>query len=324
MPVGVHPFRQACMYSSWASPNHCDFLFHFSNSSYATALDVANFRFAIATFPNFLRCGGWALLTGVGLILLYTHSSRTVPIKATHYHFIRKIPMSSRFEMRVRIGAWDDNVPIPTPLTNGATTPLTHGEPTVIVQPPLACAAQTPEADGAMLYTVAVSHLRDKLGRRTFPDTSSELAKRTAKAPPSDEPTLAPHWVHAVALRASLPALRREDRWWEVFASCEHDTECLAFYVACGRPMTSSLATVDGAGEAVAAMEVHDRRHAGLEHSSEAVRKSQATFTSVHNGAIESPADIPEQIADIRVACTCAYNGAVVSPADIPEVLELA
>ncbi|KAJ6596285.1 hypothetical protein DFH09DRAFT_973431 [Mycena vulgaris] len=267
MPVGVHPFRQLWTYSSWASPDHCDFMFHLSNSSYAMALDAARFRVAIATFPNFLRCGGWA------------------PLAATHYHFIREIPMFSSFEVRVSVGAWDDkwiwivcrfvkppsksrskskskkitpaSESAPTPLTNGATTPLTNGEPTAVAQALLARAAQTPEADGAILYTVAVSHLCYKLGRRTVPpavvlaangfyappappappsDTSSDLdsSKQTAAdAPPSHEPTLAPYWARTAALRASLPALTkfyaggwREDRWWEeAFASCEAERQ---------------------------------------------------------------------------------------------------
>ncbi|KAJ7469214.1 hypothetical protein FB451DRAFT_1177198 [Mycena latifolia] len=54
------------------------------------ALDSARFRLALATFPNIFRCGGW------------------VPLAATHYHFIREIPMLSRYEVRASIGAWDD------------------------------------------------------------------------------------------------------------------------------------------------------------------------------------------------------------------------
>ncbi|KAJ6523087.1 hypothetical protein DFH09DRAFT_1421241, partial [Mycena vulgaris] len=200
----------------YAGPNHCDFLFHFSNSSYATALDVANFRFAIATFPNFLRCGGWALLTGVGLILLYTHSSRTVPIKTTHYHFIRKIPMSSSFEMRVRIGAWDDKwvrihhttasdnarIPRASPSPRHSPTALQRLSPTA--NPPSLCShpsramrkrprltapcctvGPSPCSFTADNTTpaVAVSHLRDKLGRRTFP-SAILLAANGFYAPP--------------------------------------------------------------------------------------------------------------------------------------------
>ncbi|KAJ7631799.1 hypothetical protein B0H17DRAFT_1023848 [Mycena rosella] len=90
MPVGVHPFRETWTYTSWVSIDDSDFNLHMSNSSYAKALDSARFRLAIATFPNLFRSGGW------------------VPLAATHYHFIREIPMLTRYEVRASIGAWDD------------------------------------------------------------------------------------------------------------------------------------------------------------------------------------------------------------------------
>ncbi|KAJ6596258.1 hypothetical protein DFH09DRAFT_1134507 [Mycena vulgaris] len=90
MPIGVHPFRKVWTYRSWVSIDDSDFNLHMSNSSYAKALDSARFRLALATFPSLLRCGGW------------------IPLAATHYHFIREIPMLSRYEVRASIGAWDD------------------------------------------------------------------------------------------------------------------------------------------------------------------------------------------------------------------------
>ncbi|KAJ6556211.1 hypothetical protein B0H19DRAFT_994471 [Mycena capillaripes] len=89
MPVGVHPFRAVWTHERLVGFDDADFNLHMSNSSYAKALDSARFRLALATFPNIFRCGGW------------------VPLAATHFHFIREIPMLSRYEVRTTIGAWD-------------------------------------------------------------------------------------------------------------------------------------------------------------------------------------------------------------------------
>ncbi|KAJ6552160.1 hypothetical protein B0H10DRAFT_2180932 [Mycena sp. CBHHK59/15] len=90
MPIGEHPFRKVLTYRSWASLDDSDFNLHMSNSSYAKALDAARFRLALDTFPSIFRAGGW------------------VPLAATHYHFIREIPMLSKYEIRASIGAWDE------------------------------------------------------------------------------------------------------------------------------------------------------------------------------------------------------------------------
>ncbi|KAJ7469112.1 hypothetical protein FB451DRAFT_1400683 [Mycena latifolia] len=84
---------------------------------------------------------------------------------ATHYHFIREIPMVSRYEVRASIGAWDDNwtsatpllTPI-TPFTPGAGTPSlgTGGggapEPDEVAKALLARGARQLEPDGSLLY----------------------------------------------------------------------------------------------------------------------------------------------------------------------------
>ncbi|KAJ7469226.1 hypothetical protein FB451DRAFT_1560189 [Mycena latifolia] len=114
MAVGVHPFRKVWSYASWVSAcpllvllfdgvltrtgregvDDSDFNLHMSNSSYAKALDSACFLLALATFPNIFRRGGW------------------VPLAEMHYHFIREIPMLSRYEVRASFGAWDDGLPL--------------------------------------------------------------------------------------------------------------------------------------------------------------------------------------------------------------------
>ncbi|EGN91776.1 hypothetical protein SERLA73DRAFT_192050 [Serpula lacrymans var. lacrymans S7.3] len=89
-PVGAHPFEMTTVYKTWASLDESDFNGHLSNSSYAKTLDAARFKTALASFPAFFRSGGWMALG------------------ATHYHFIREIPMFARYEVRVTIGGWDN------------------------------------------------------------------------------------------------------------------------------------------------------------------------------------------------------------------------
>ncbi|KAJ7351314.1 hypothetical protein DFH08DRAFT_806040 [Mycena albidolilacea] len=66
--IGVHLFR-----AEWAYTRH---------------VGGARFRLALATFPSIFRTGG------------------CVALAATHFHFIREIPMLSTYEVRTSIGAW--------------------------------------------------------------------------------------------------------------------------------------------------------------------------------------------------------------------------
>ncbi|KAJ7469181.1 hypothetical protein FB451DRAFT_1255982 [Mycena latifolia] len=123
MPIGAHPFRKVWTYASWVSVDDSDFNLHMSYSSYAKALDSSRFRLALATFPNIFRCGGW------------------VPLAATHYHFIREIPMLSRYEVRASIGAWDDkwvHPPHPRPRPR-QRHPRPTGPPRAPRAPPCLC-----------------------------------------------------------------------------------------------------------------------------------------------------------------------------------------
>ncbi|KAG6846619.1 hypothetical protein H0H93_012814, partial [Arthromyces matolae] len=52
-------------------------------------LDSARFKAALEMFPRFFAAGGWMALA------------------ATHYNFIREIPMLSSYEVRMSIGGWD-------------------------------------------------------------------------------------------------------------------------------------------------------------------------------------------------------------------------
>ncbi|KAF9458260.1 hypothetical protein BDZ94DRAFT_1284916 [Collybia nuda] len=88
-PIGADPFNLTISYNSWASVDDSDFNGHLSNSSYAKTLDSARFKTALHMFPMFFRAGGWMALA------------------ATHYNFIREIPILAQYEVRVSIGTWD-------------------------------------------------------------------------------------------------------------------------------------------------------------------------------------------------------------------------
>lgn len=44
---------------------------------------------ALAYYPSFFRVGGW------------------IALGATHYHFLREIPVLQNYEVRLRVGSWD-------------------------------------------------------------------------------------------------------------------------------------------------------------------------------------------------------------------------
>lgn len=88
-PVGLDPFRSIVAYSSRATFDDCDLNCHLSNSCYGKVFDHARIKAAIKFFPNFFCVGGW------------------FPLGATHYHFMREIPIFARYEVRVSILTWD-------------------------------------------------------------------------------------------------------------------------------------------------------------------------------------------------------------------------
>lgn len=89
-PVGANPFELVTVYRRWASIDDVDmFGMHLSNSSYAKALDSARLRVMWKAFP------AWSVSRGV------------IALGATHYHFIREIPIFARYEVRISIAAWD-------------------------------------------------------------------------------------------------------------------------------------------------------------------------------------------------------------------------
>ncbi|PPQ82856.1 hypothetical protein CVT24_008288 [Panaeolus cyanescens] len=88
-PIGENPLQMMVPFKSWASLDDSDFNGHLSNSSYAKILDSARFKAAMKMFPYFFTAGGWMALA------------------ATHYHFVREIPILKSYEIRTSIVAWD-------------------------------------------------------------------------------------------------------------------------------------------------------------------------------------------------------------------------
>ncbi|KAF9064025.1 hypothetical protein BDP27DRAFT_1231108 [Rhodocollybia butyracea] len=89
-PVGAHPFELQTRYKTWVSLDESDFNMHMSNSSYPKVLDCARMKAAMELFPQFLRVGG------------------VIPLAATHFHFVRELPVFAKYELRLNIGAWDE------------------------------------------------------------------------------------------------------------------------------------------------------------------------------------------------------------------------
>ncbi|TBU24028.1 hypothetical protein BD311DRAFT_672706 [Dichomitus squalens] len=127
-PVGRNPFDLTVTYHTWAGPDDCDFNLHLSNSSYPKHLDGARFKLALQLCPTFFRTEGWM---GLG---------------ATHFTFLREIPMFSRYEMRASIMSWDSKWIFVA--TRFVTKPKKgKGKAKKAVAPP--SSSGSPSADGA-------------------------------------------------------------------------------------------------------------------------------------------------------------------------------
>ncbi|KAJ7744216.1 hypothetical protein B0H14DRAFT_3514721 [Mycena olivaceomarginata] len=228
LPIGVHPFRAEWAYTRRVGFEETDFNLHMSNSSYAKALDSARFRLALATFPSIFRTGGW------------------VALAATHFHFIREIPMLSTYEVRTSIGAWDGKWTPATPL--GAATPLAGNSDSANG---INGSHATPELDA--VSPIAVSQLCYKQGRISVPPALVLATNGFYAAPSSSSAMLTPvvgqskvtytmaggrdvdppHWPAVRAATASMRELARlcaggwrelpvGARWWEnAFAARE-------------------------------------------------------------------------------------------------------
>ncbi|TFK24181.1 hypothetical protein FA15DRAFT_669827 [Coprinopsis marcescibilis] len=90
LPLGQHPYDYVSKYTSFASFDESDLFMHLSNSSYAKTLDPARVKMGLQMLPLFFKAGGW------------------VALSSTHFHYVCEIPILSSFEVRTRIGAWDN------------------------------------------------------------------------------------------------------------------------------------------------------------------------------------------------------------------------
>ncbi|KAG7440731.1 uncharacterized protein BT62DRAFT_909821 [Guyanagaster necrorhizus] len=91
-PIGKNPFAMTMNYYNWASPDESDFNLHLSNSCYAKTLDSVRFRWACKYAPQLFREG----VDGY------------IPLAATHFLYIREIPMLASYEVRLTVGSWGD------------------------------------------------------------------------------------------------------------------------------------------------------------------------------------------------------------------------
>ncbi|KAK0495703.1 hypothetical protein EDD18DRAFT_1170424, partial [Armillaria luteobubalina] len=192
-PIGQNPFVMTMNYYNWASLDDSDFNLHLSNSCYAKTLDSVRFRWACKYAPQLFREG----VDGY------------IPLAATHFLFLREIPILASYEVRLTVGSWGDkwmyavgkfvtkpkkgrkaekkvaslvpgvfNGPIrtpadditaPTPLE--ASTPLlsTTDHPADIRKLAAKLATTHEEPDGAIVHCISISQFCFKIGRITIP-----------------------------------------------------------------------------------------------------------------------------------------------------------
>ncbi|TFY68123.1 hypothetical protein EVJ58_g1217 [Rhodofomes roseus] len=197
-PVGQDPLEFVYTWKGWASPDDSDFNLHLSNSCYAKNLDCARLEAALKYFPTLCRAGGW------------------IALGATHFNFLREIPILAPYEIRMRIAGWDSKwqevqgrqgaprgqalgVPrhdrqrahgrAPYPVLHTPADPLDAESKSGVATPThaeaLARASMVHvEPDGATLNCVVVNALCFKTGRITIPP-ALVLAVEGFVAPPS-------------------------------------------------------------------------------------------------------------------------------------------
>ncbi|EIW57705.1 uncharacterized protein TRAVEDRAFT_29707 [Trametes versicolor FP-101664 SS1] len=221
-PIGANPFEKQFTYKMWAGPDDCDFNLHLSNSSYPKHLDGARFRYALKCGPTFFRAGGWM---GLG---------------ATHFTFLREIPMFAHYEMRVGLLSFDSKwlfivtrfvtkakpkgkkaaiksaSPPPAPASNptlhtanglntGTSTPLPSDASAPNAKTLAAQLIERPEPDGAVLNCLAISEVVCKIGRITVPPALVYAMDGFCALSPEGKPysrtNLPPHWDRVRALR---------------------------------------------------------------------------------------------------------------------------
>ncbi|KAG7091242.1 hypothetical protein E1B28_010293 [Marasmius oreades] len=202
-PIGMSPFEFRGTFRSWASIDESDYNFHLSNSSYAKVLDGARFKIAIQLFPQFFRAGG------------------RMALAATHFYFIREIPILAKYEVRMTIGAWDEKwvyvicrfvTNRKRPRKNATPQKTSEGTHSLIHAPiddtnsgssssatplpsqmsdnsdnivkALTAKLVTEEPDGSTLHTVSISQMCYKVGRITVPPVMVFASNGMSGPPP--------------------------------------------------------------------------------------------------------------------------------------------
>lgn len=89
-PVAKSPFALRTTYTTWASPDECDYNIHLSNSSYSKILDGVRFKYAMQHLLTVFRDDCWMALGG------------------THLKFVREIPFGKKYEVRCYVASWDE------------------------------------------------------------------------------------------------------------------------------------------------------------------------------------------------------------------------
>ncbi|KIK70004.1 hypothetical protein GYMLUDRAFT_133026, partial [Collybiopsis luxurians FD-317 M1] len=155
-PIGEHPFEWEGRYDTWVGLDDSDFNMHMSNSSYPKILDFARTKASLELFPHFLRVGGHLALS------------------STHFNFIREIPLFTRYQLRLSIGAWDEKwcymiSHFVTKKHNRSAHSESVPSPRILLNDHCLPLALYHDLDGLTLHTIAVSRICFKVGRITVP-----------------------------------------------------------------------------------------------------------------------------------------------------------
>lgn len=90
MPIGQNPFTYTYTFQTSVGFSDADYNLHLSNSAYGKNFDYARMRAFVHWFPSLILNGS---RLGLG---------------ASHYHFIKEIPIGHQYEIRVNIVAWEE------------------------------------------------------------------------------------------------------------------------------------------------------------------------------------------------------------------------
>ncbi|KAF9228231.1 hypothetical protein BS17DRAFT_328851 [Gyrodon lividus] len=224
-PVGANPFKFHVICRSWASPDDTDWFGHLSNSSYAKARDLALSKFSIKGCPTFVGIGGAVILS------------------STYYHFLREIPLFTRYEMHLSIGAWDQKwmylvcrfisysknkrktktkqdaslvLPEDSPASSGISTPVVPSDTESAtpcseeITKTLTTSLLAEDPDGPTVHCFSISRVCFKVGRITVPPALILACEGFSKPPKSGSysyNTPPPHWIHPHTIRNSSGSL---------------------------------------------------------------------------------------------------------------------